>query len=1008
LLSFGTQAFTAAAPAKEPSSLKQGFQAPPSDVRPGVFYQVMGGSITKEGLTKDFEAMKRQGVGSIMLMQMPDQLGGVVHWPYRDYPGKIQCLSDEWYDIWNYAIGELDRLGMDFFTVPCPGWSHVGGPWVTPDKSGKILVGGRETLRGPRHFEGEIPRPPLAYEERKPTLPPWASDAEGWAKLKESYGDFYRDVALFAYPADAKPVRPEEMLDLTGKMDARGRLTWDVPEGKWTVVRLGVESLKEPNYPAQLAGSGLECDRMDAEAIHLVFDNYVGRLLREAKAKGYKSFKGFDTDSYESVVQDFCVDFPEQFEERMGYDCTPWLPAWQDKKLIINSADLTKRFRHDMLRVISDLWLERFYGEIKEFAETNDVQWMVEAYFKAPIDWRTVAARSHMPGSEFWIREREGHGSVLIRDLIGPAPDAAALYGHKVVWAEAFTAGPENSAWRNDPWRLKPFGDATFCRGVNHFMMHGFVHNPFGNIKPGFSFGFWGTQFSRNVTWWPYSLPWHRYLARCHYMLQQGLPVADVLAYPPKVEPIPKRVLKCRPYKQTVCNDEALLERVSVEDGRLVLPHGVSYAALAIPPEGAHAQRSMTPKALAKLRDLVTAGATLIGEPVPLRSVSMQNYPACDQEMERLVSEIWGKAKVPARGQRKLGRGRVIWGRPLIEALDHVTGGPDFEFVGLSGAPPAGSPNPRYDFFHRSTEQAEIYFVANLDDAPIDETARFRFTGRKPELWDPVSGTVRSLPQYQEKNGHIAIPMRLAERQSCFVIFPQVAESKPQKDSKRNFPAATLAATLEGPWQVAFDPEWGGPEQVEFAQLDDWTQRPEPGIKYYSGTATYTKTFDAPASAVVKTTPAVYLDLGKVKNLAQVRFNGKDLGVVWCAPWRVEVTGLLRAEDNRLEIDVINTWVNRILGDEQIPGDAEYVEPGFANWPGGYIQGVNGRGLKDLPDWLINNEPRPSKRYTFFNWQFYPADAPLMESGLMGPVQVIVEKLLPAGATRGQVSSTSR
>ena len=721
--------FPGIAAAAEPT-LKQGFQNPPPESRPEVFYQVMGCSITKDGLTKDFEAMKRQGIGGVMLMQMPDQLAGAMHWPFRDYPGKLKCLSDEWFAIWNFAIGELDRLGMTFSTVPCPGWSHVGGPWVTPDKSGKILVGGRKTLKGPSHFEGEISRPPLSYEEKKPAQPPWAADIEAWKKLKKSFGDFYRDVAVVAYPAGVGPVKQSQVINLTGKMDAKGRLNWDVPAGDWTVVRLGVESFKEPNYPSQVDGSGLECDRMDPQAIHLVFDNYVGRMLREARAKGYKSFKGFDTDSYESVFQDFCVDFPEQFKKRMGYDCTPWLPAWLDKSLVIGSVDLTDRFRRDMLRVVSDLWLDRFYAEIKRFAEANKILWMIEPYFKLPIDWRTIASRAHVAGSEFWIQDRMGHGDALIRDSFGPAPDAAALYGQKTVWAEAFTAGPENSAWRNDPWLLKPYGDAAFCRGVNHFTMHGFVHNPFDNIKPGFSFGFWGTQFSRNVTWWPYSLPWHRYLARCQFLLGQGEPVVDALAYPPKTEHVPKPVLDCSPFKQTVCNDEALLERVSVKDGRLVVPNGVSFAALVIPPQKPYADRSMTPQALTRIRDLVKDGATLIGEPVPAKSVSLQNYPQCDRQMEKLVAELWGEGKVAKRGDRKLGKGRVIWGRALTKALDEVAGGPDFEFTGLSMAPPEGR-RPRYDFFHRRTPEADIYFVANLYDEPIAKAASFRVTGRQ-------------------------------------------------------------------------------------------------------------------------------------------------------------------------------------------------------------------------------------------------------------------------------------
>jgi hypothetical protein len=229
------------------------------------------------------------------------------------------------------------------------------------------------------------------------------------------------------------------------------------------------------------------------------------------------------------------------------------------------------------------------------------------------------------------------------------------------------------------------------------------------------------------------------------------------------------------------------------------------------------------------------------------------------------------------------------------------------------------------------------------------------------------------------------VPMRLAARQSCFVVFPR---DKQPSAGKLNFPVAKVGTELQGPWQVAFDPKWGGPAKIEFAALEDWTKRPEPGIRYYSGTAVYRKTFDAPPTG-----RATHLDLGKVKNLARVRLNGKDLGTVWCAPWRVDVGGALKARGNRLEIEVVNVWVNRILGDEQEPPDVEMVKTDHPQWKGGYLEGLYGMGLKDLPDWLVAGKPRPTKRYTFVNWQFYPKDAPLLESGLSGPVRLLsVEK----------------
>ena len=270
----------------------------------------------------------------------------------------------------------------------------------------------------------------------------------------------------------------------------------------------------------------------------------------------------------------------------------------------------------------------------------------------------------------------------------------------------------------------------------------------------------------------------------------------------------------------------------------------------------------------------------------------------------------------------------------------------------------------------------------------MESTASFRVTGRQPQLWDPVTGQRRPLLDYEQR-GHTLIPMRLEPRQSFFVVFPKAKEGRQPAKRRPNFPEAQRVAEIEGPWQVAFDPRWGGPEQVEFSVLEDWSKRAEPGIRYYSGTATYRKTFDLPSS-FIPLSSSVYLDLGKVRNLARVRLNGKDLGIVWCAPWRVDAGNALKPKDNRLEIEVVNTWVNRIIGDQQEPPDTEMVKVNKEK--GGYQAGVEGMALKDLPDWLLSGKPRPSRRYTFINWQFYPKDAPLPESGLIGPVRITAQR----------------
>ena len=488
---------------------------------------------------------------------------------------------------------------------------------------------------------------------------------------------------------------------------------------------------------------------------------------------------------------------------------------------------------------------------------------------------------------------------------------------------------------------MKRFGDAAYCQGINHFVMHGFTHNPWDDrYQPGMSMGIWGTQLNRHVTWWPYSADWHRYLARCHFMLQQGQPVADVLTYPPRAEHIPSPVLDTSPYRQTVLNDETLLKRLRVRAGRLVLPHGTSYRAIALV-----AGQPLRPEILRRLRDLVTDGAVLIGQRPPSRSASLEDYPACDQEVADLIDQLWGQsAQQHGETIRELGKGKIISGRPLVSALNELTGGPDFTCRRLN-IPLFSSAHeitvPRVLFFHRNADRADVYFVSNQEDEVVEIAADFRIAGKQPECWNPVSGDIQILPDYDIRRGRTKVPLKLEPRQSLFIVFRKPAVDEVVSDV-RNFATLRQVLQLAGPWDVSFNPKWGGPENVTFDALADWTQRNESGIRYYSGAATYRKQFDLPL--VKPSRSELYLDLGTIRNLARVRLNDRDLGVVWCAPWRVSITDAIVQGENRLEITVVNTWVNRLIGDEQLPEDTEMVVWNPAARKGGYAVDVPGRG----------------------------------------------------------------
>ena len=458
---------------------ERGFRSPPPECRPEVFWDWMGGLVSKEGITKDLEALAGAGVGGVMIMQMPDQLAGTVQWRLSRLPGQGEVPErrvvrpDE-------PRGQGDRPAGAAHVVPDVPRLEPLRRAVDQAGEGAQDPGGLAHARWPaptvstRCCRGRPIHKPtggstaVAGQRRRGGLGAGAESARGFLPRRgrrgRARGGRGRDRSAGA-----------ESWTSRSRWTPQGRLAWEAPPGKWTVLRLGVASENGPNHPAPPEAMGLECDRMDPAAVRLVFDGMTARIVREARAKGYKSVQRFETDSYEGGRQDFGLDFQAEFRKRRGYDCTPWLPAWLDANLVIGNADLSERFRADMLRTISELWIERFYGELRRLADENDLQWMIEPYFLMNHDWRTAAARAHVPGSEFWMGGPQ---------LIGPAPDTAALYGQKVVWAEAFTAESEESAWRNDPWRMKPYGDAAYCQGINHFIMHGFTHNPCDDRYP--------------------------------------------------------------------------------------------------------------------------------------------------------------------------------------------------------------------------------------------------------------------------------------------------------------------------------------------------------------------------------------------------------------------------------------------------------------------------------------------------------------------------------------------
>ena len=699
---------------------------------------------------------------------------------------------------------------------------------------------------------------------------------------------------LEASPNDA-PIDPSAIIDLTSKTGADGQLEWDVPAGAWTIVRTGCTITGARVSATSPGGEGFEMDWLNAAATDHHFKTMAEVLIQDAGSLAGKSLKYFHDDSWEVGLPNWTGGFLEEFKKYRGYEARPYLPVLAGR--IVGSAGISDRFLHDFRKTVADCLAENHYGRLAELAHQKGLQTHCEAggpcWTKAPpMDALRNLGRCDIPMGEFWQSPewKEGGQNHATKQIAC----AAHIYGRTYVAAEAFTKiGPH---YEESPADLKPTADIAFCEGINRFFMHTSTSSRPEDGQPGNEY-FAGTHFNRNVTWWEQSGAWLAYIARCQYLLQQGRFVGDVCFFNGDIAPSFGEVKHVDPslgpgYDYDVCNADVLLTRMSVKAGRIVLPDGMSYRLLALPN-----RLTMPVEILRKVKELVEAGATVAG-PKPSRDPGLKNYPRCDDEVKAFADSLWGEVDGRNVTQRNAGQGRIVWGKTLREVLLADNVAPDFEY---------SSKGVFLDFIHRKTGDTEIYFVANRSNQLAQSECTFRVSGKQPELWDAVTGERREAAAFRQAKGRTTLPLEFAPYGSMFVVFQQPIAPDAAGQAPRNFPTYSTPFEIAGDWEARFDPKWGGPASAKFERLVSWTQRTEPGIKHYSGKATYQKTFDLPDALRGRGQPLV-LDLGTVKNIAAVRLNGKNLGVVWTHPWRVEITDAVQEAGNRLEIEVVNLW----------------------------------------------------------------------------------------------------
>jgi hypothetical protein len=742
------------------------------------------------------------------------------------------------------------------------------------------------------------------------------------------------DYEALATPPDAgdAPTATADVLDVTEKMSSDGAFDWIAPPGEWRVLRFGYSLIGKTNSPATPEATGLEVDKLNRSYVQAYMEQYLDSFSNflPPALMGTHGLRAVMLDSTEVGPQNWTDDLLEQFQRLRGYDPRPWMPALTG--VIVGDARQSDEFLSDFRRTLGELTADAHYATVAARTRAHGlIQYEEALELERPVLGDDMQMRSHadIPTGAMWMYPLEQSPlPSYIADDRGAA-SVAHLYGQSLAAAESLTSA--FAPWAFSPRGLKPIIDLEFALGINRIIIHTSVHQP-SDQAPGLSLAVFGQSFNRHETWAQQAGPWIAYLARSSYLLQQGRYAADVAYF--YGEDAPLTILQTEgrlsdaptSYGFDFVNADALLNLLDVRDGRLVTPSGMRYRVLQL---GGGSQR-MTVAVLRKLKDLVQRGAVVVGE-APVDSPSLVDDPA---EFQRLKGELWGS---DGRGGT-LGLGRVYAGLPVEAALSTIGISPDLTY----SRPHADT---ELAFLHRTLPEGEIYFLSNRKNRTETLEVSFRVADKAPELWHAQTGA-RESASFRSQGGRTMVPLRLNPYEAVFVIFRQAAATRSRELSPR---VSRTLQVIAGPWTLHFQPGRGAAAApIILNHLQSWSRNADPGIRYFSGTAIYSTSFDAPRRWF-KSGQQLMLDLGDVREVAEVKINGQPLGVVWNAPYRVDITKALHPGANRVQVKVTNLWVNRLIGDQQ-PG---------------------------------------ARKIAFVTFIPYRADAPLRDSGLLTPVTIV-------------------
>ena len=899
--------------------LKSQFQNPNSQYGVNCWWWWLNGNVTKEAIKKDLEAMKSRHFQGAMIFDA----GGHNQRGNKTIPAGPLYGSKEWIDLFVYALDEAQHLGLEIGFNIQSGW-NLGGPCITPQYAAKQLTYSETTIEGGNPVQTKL-KQPTARKNFYKDIVVYAFPANEENETSERIEDLdlklgFHELGgsapdcrflLFNVQRKKEPqsvnnkykINIKEIIDLTDKMNKDGVLTWNAPQGRWNIIRIGYTCTASTVSTASNGWQGLVLDYMSKDAFKFYWDTVVAPILRAAGKHVGNTLKYMETDSWECGGMNWTDSFAEEFNKFCGYDVKCYLPIIAGH--IIENIDVSNAFLADFRKTIGHLVSQNHYAYFAEKAHFYDMGIQPESAgpHAGPLDGIKNYGFSDIVMSEFWSPSPH-RISPQDRFFVKQASSAAHIYGKKIIGAESFTTiGPH---WNDELWcNQKPAFDHEICAGLNRVYFHTFTCSPNSQGIPGQEY-FAGTHINPQVTWWNKSAPFIDYMRRIQMLAQEGDFVADILYYygdhVPNIYPFKQKdlagALDGFDYDVT---DETVFMQLKVENGHIIVPSGKSYRVLVLPDH-----KVLSFSVLRKTEQLLKDGAHIIGYK-PLKPISLIGGKSLNSDFKYLADKIWGTSSDSPKGERKYGKGKILWGIKAKEYLLSQQLNTDFSIEGNDFP-------SNFDYIHYKTKDMHFYFVSNQTEKRQKINANFRVVGKQPELWNALTGEIRDAVAFTQKEKETQVPLMLDPCGSIIVVFHEKLETNTNGEKIQNDPEHELIKTLDGPWYVQFDSRWGGPDSIIFPQLIDWTNHKNVGIKYYSGTATYKKTFYIKK----ETNEHYYIQLGNIKDIgiASININGKDKGIVWTYPFQVEITDALKNGENNLIVEVTNSWYNRVAGDE--------------------------------------------------------------------------------------------